>query len=103
MTDYVANEPSDSAAKAASRVKPKLDEAYDSLREVATAAIGETRGRVADIASQATDEVERRYGDLQAWVQLRPGQALGVAAGIGVLLGLLLRGNTTKTVYLRDR
>lgn len=65
--------------------------------------VSETRERVANTASQAADNVERRYGDLQAWVQLRPTQALGIAVGIGVVLGLLLRGSSTKTVYLRDR
>jgi hypothetical protein len=35
-------------------------------------------------------------------VQLKPAQAVGVAAGLGILLGLLLRGGSTKTIYLRD-
>lgn len=110
MTDYIASDPSTKTGKAADRLRPKLDaaaasahEAYDSLKDIATAAVDETRERVTDVASQAAEQVERRYGDLQAWVQLRPTQALGVAAGIGVVLGLLLRGNSTKTIYLRDR
>lgn len=105
MTDYVAN----TADTAARRAEPKLKaaaasahEAYDSLKDVATSAVGEARERLRDVAAQATDRVERRYDDLQAWVQLRPTQALGVAAGLGVLLGLLLRGRSTKTVYLRE-
>ncbi|MGH1560253.1 hypothetical protein ACRAWD_26680 [Caulobacter segnis] len=109
MTDYIADEPSSITGTAASRMRPKLDaaavsahEAYDSLKDVATAAVGETRERVTNIASQAAERAERRYEDLQAWVQLRPTQALGVAAGLGVVLGLLLRGRSTKTVYLRD-
>lgn len=110
MTDYVATEPSTKTGKAASRLQPKLDaaaasahEAFDSLKDVATAAVSETRERVSEVASQTAEKVERRYDDLQAWVQLRPTQALGIAAGIGVVLGLLLRGGTTKTVYLRHR
>lgn len=104
MTDYVAN-----TTDTARRAEPKLKaaaasahEAYDSLKDVATSAVGEARERIRDVAAQATDQVERRYDDLQAWVQLRPAQALGVAAGLGVLLGLLMRGRSTKTVYLRD-
>lgn len=108
MTDYVTNDPAAEGNTAS--LRPKLDaatssarEAYESLKDVVSAAVDETRDRVADKASWAADRVERRYGDLQAWVQLRPGQALGIAAGVGVVLGLLLRGSSTKTVYLRDR
>lgn len=112
MTDYVAPVSGDGAVKssAKTRAAPKLkeaaasaQEAYGSLKDVAVAAVSETRERVADLASEAAGAVERRYGDLQAWVQLRPGQALGLAAGLGVVAGLLLRGNAVKTIYLRDQ
>jgi ElaB/YqjD/DUF883 family membrane-anchored ribosome-binding protein len=113
MTDYVADT---SAAndlagtrRTARQAEPKLKavaeathEAYDSLKDVAVAAAGETRDKVRDVTSQAVDRIQHRYGDLQAWVQLRPTQALGVAAAIGVFIGLLLRGGSTKTIYLRD-
>lgn len=108
MTDYVANaNATDTAAARGAKTKLKdavssAHEAYDGLKDVAVAAVDETRERVVDLAADAADHLERRYGDLQAWVQLKPAQALGVAAGIGVVLGLLLRGRSTKTVYLRD-
>jgi ElaB/YqjD/DUF883 family membrane-anchored ribosome-binding protein len=112
MTDY-ADSLTQTAANAASgaraKVEPKLKavastahDAYDSLKEVASEAVGETRARVKDIATQASDEIQNRYGDLEAWVQLKPGQALGIAAGVGVILGLLLRGRSTKTIYVRE-
>lgn len=107
MTDFSA---APSASSAKTRLKPKLDAAgaaahdvYDSLKDVAATAAAETREKVLDLTAQASERVERRYGDLEAWVQLRPVQALGVAAGLGVLMGLLLRGGSTKTIYLRDR
>lgn len=110
MTDYVANEPSVASGKASGRLRPKLDaaatsahDAYDSLKDVAAIALDETKDRVAEATSQVAEDVERRYGDLQAWVQLRPTQALGIAAGIGVVLGLLLRGRSTKTISPRGR
>lgn len=108
MTDYADTDTS-AATAAVRRASPKLKaaatsahEAYDSLKDAAVSAVGETREKVVDLATEAAGEVERRYGDLQAWVQLRPGQALGIAAGVGVLVGLLLRGGSTKTIYLRD-
>jgi len=112
MTDY-ADSLTQTAANAASgaraKVEPKLKavastahDAYDSLKEVASEAVGETRARVKDIAAQASDEVQDRYRDLEAWVQLKPAKALGIATGIGVVLGLLLRGRSTKTIYVRE-
>jgi ElaB/YqjD/DUF883 family membrane-anchored ribosome-binding protein len=110
MTDYADSLTSQTTAKTArAKVEPKLKavsgaahDAYDSLKEVASEAVDETRARVKDIAAQASDEIQNRYGDLEAWVQLKPAQALGVAAGLGVVLGLLLRGRSTKTIYVRE-
>jgi ElaB/YqjD/DUF883 family membrane-anchored ribosome-binding protein len=97
------------ASRARAKVEPKLKavassahDAYDSIKEVAAEAASETRSRVKDIAAQANEQVQRRYSDLEGWVQLKPAQAVGVAAGLGILLGLLLRGGSTKTIYLRD-
>jgi ElaB/YqjD/DUF883 family membrane-anchored ribosome-binding protein len=114
MTDYADSltpkPTANGAAKTArAKVEPKLKavaetahDAYDSLKEVASEAVDETRARVKDLAAQASDKIQTRYSDLEAWVQLKPAQALGIAAGVGVVLGLLLRGGSTKTIYLRD-
>lgn len=106
MMDDLANAPSGDEA---GRLRPKVKaaassarEAYESLKDVVAVAVDETRGRAVDKASQVADRAERRYDDLLAWVQLRPAQALGVAAGVGMVLGLLLRGRSTKTIYVRD-
>jgi len=117
MTDYAdsstfpsaANGAAKTASAARAKVEPKLKavastahDAYDSLKDLAVEAVGETRARVKGIASQATGQLQHRYGDLEAWVQLKPARALGIAAGVGVVLGLLLRGRSSKTVYVRD-
>ena len=112
MTDY-ADSLTAQTAKAASgvraKVEPKLKavastahDAYDSLKDVAADVVGETRARVKDITAQASDEIQTRYGDVEAWVHQKPARALGVAVGIGVVLGLLLRGRSTKTIYVRE-
>ncbi|RRN62298.1 DUF883 family protein [Caulobacter sp. 602-1] len=110
MTDYADSLTPQTTAKAArAKVEPKLKavassahDAYDSLKEVASEAVDETRARVKDIAAQASDEIQTRYGDLEAWARLKPARALGIAAGLGVVLGLLLRGRSTKTIYVRE-
>ena len=106
MTDYADS--LNPAVNARAKVEPKLKavrgaahEAYDSLREVAAEVVGETRVRVKDITSQAGDQIQRRYGDLETWARLKPTHALGVAAGVGLVLGLLLRGASTKSVFVR--
>lgn len=112
MTDFADSltpSANDAAKTARSKVEPKLKavtgaahDAYDSLKDVAADVVDETRARVKDLAAQASDEIQHRYGDVEAWVQLKPVQALGVAAGVGVILGLLLRGGSTKTIYVRE-
>lgn len=103
MTDYADTAAADAAKSKLKDAAASAQDAYGSLMDVAAATVSETRDRVKDLAAEAAGRLERRYDDLQAWVQLRPTQALGVAAGVGVLLGLLLRGAGSKTVYVRDR
>jgi ElaB/YqjD/DUF883 family membrane-anchored ribosome-binding protein len=114
MTDYADSltpqTPANGAAKTVrAKVEPKLKavastahDAYDSLKDVAADVVDETRARVKDLAAQAGDRIQDRYGDAEAWVRLKPVRALGVAAGVGVILGLLLRGASTKTIYVRE-
>lgn len=106
MTDYANIADTAAVRGAKSKLKDaaaSAQDAYGSLKDVAVSAADEAREKVVDLAGDAAGHIERRYGDLQAWVQLRPTQALGIAAGIGVMLGLLLRGGSTRTVYLRER
>lgn len=91
------NPPSFKAAKTSAKA------AAASVKEVAQTAIGEARERISALASETAEAAQHRYGDLEAWVQLKPARALGIAAGVGILLGLLLRGRSTRVVYVRDR
>lgn len=115
MSDYASNDgdgfsgelggdfpPRECAATLkAARLSAKA--AADSVREAAKIALGEASDRVRSIAGEAAEKIQHRYGDLEAWARLKPAPALGVAAGVGVVLGLLLRGPTTRIVTLRDR
>ncbi|WP_454762165.1 hypothetical protein [Caulobacter segnis] len=77
--------------------------AVAAVKAVAETAIGEAREQISTLTSEAAETVRRRYGDLEAWAHLNPARALGIAAGVGVVLGLLLRGRSTHIVYGRDR
>lgn len=77
--------------------------AAGSLKDAAQAAVDEVRGRLGAVSRQAVDQAQGRYGDLEAWVIENPARALGVAAGVGVVLGLLLRGRRQRVAYARPR
>jgi ElaB/YqjD/DUF883 family membrane-anchored ribosome-binding protein len=100
LGDDLPSRDGESSFKAA---KASAKAAADSVKQAAAVALDETRDRVRNLTDETVDRVGRHYGDLEAWVQLKPARALGIAAGVGVLLGLLLRGPTTRVVYLRDR
>ncbi len=115
MTDYASNEgdgfigelggdlPPGEGEATFKGAKASAKAAVESAREAAEIALGEANERVRTIAGETAEKIQHRYGDLEAWVQLKPARALGIAAGVGVLLGLLLRGRSTRVVYLRDR
>jgi uncharacterized protein YjbJ (UPF0337 family) len=75
-------------------------ETYGHLKEVALDAVGQTRETVHVAVDRTKDRVRDGYSDLETFVQNKPGPALAIAAGVGIALGLMLRG--TRTVYHRD-
>jgi len=95
-------QPKRAAAKPALKAAASsAQDTYGHLKEAATETVEQTKDKVKAVASQTADQLHQRYGDLEALVQLRPAQAIGIAAGVGLLVGLLLRGSS-KTVYLRE-
>jgi ElaB/YqjD/DUF883 family membrane-anchored ribosome-binding protein len=116
MSDYAdpalpngASKTDTQRATARAAVEPKLKaaasaakDAVGSVKDVAVESLGETRDRVQALASQAGDQAQQRYRTLESWTRENPGRALGVAAAVGLVLGLLMRGSSVKTIYLRD-
>lgn len=115
MTDFATNTTQDDQApkarvsRLASAAAPALGgaanslrEAYGAFKDAAGQIIGETRTQLDRLTLDASERFQGAYGDVEAYVQLRPARAIGVAAGVGLLIGLLMRGRR-QTVYLRDR
>lgn len=71
-----------------------LDDTVDSLKDT----LGVGREKAKETYGQVKVEATDRFAALEDTVRERPGAALAVAAGIGVLLGLLLRGRS-KVIY----
>ena len=103
-----ARRAADEAREAAETVKEKGAEFYESAREKGAEYVEHARERGHDYAERARDEAkrlyrqgERRAGEVAAHaeeyydevsevVRRNPAQALGIAAGVGFLLGLII-------------
>jgi len=75
--------------EAAGAAQHAFGEAKSSLLEAVDEIVGGVRG-----------ELHAQLDTVEGYVAARPLQALGLAAGVGLLLGLLLRGRS-HTVYTR--
>lgn len=87
---------------AALEAKGKLKQAAGSAQQ----AYGELADGVRDVLGDAAGALRSQFDDqletVEAYVKNKPLAAVGIAAGVGLVLGLLLRGGS-KTVYVRDR
>lgn len=85
---------------AKTKVKGKLKQAAGSAQQ----AYGELTDGVRDVVGEATvvvrDTFDEQLDQLQSYVKQKPLAAVAIAAGAGLVLGMLMRGG--KTVYLRD-
>ncbi len=52
----------------------------------------EARSRADDIGDSARDQTKAAYANVKAQVSGNPAMALGIAAGVGILVGFLLKG-----------
>lgn len=77
--------------------KGKLNEAAGSVQNAYDKAVDSAEGAIEQVRGQAQDML----GEVEDYIRQQPLAAAGVAAGIGILLGMMLRGGH-KTVY-RDR
>ena len=78
-------------------------EARGKVNEVAgsaQAAYGQLRDQASDALDQARDQASDVYDEVQNFVREQPLTALAIGAGVGIVLGLLMRGGR-KVVYVR--
>lgn len=94
---------------AKAQVKGKLKEAAGSaklavghLKAVANEALDDAQHMVHDVAVSAREQAKDRLARIETQVRDRPGPAVAIALAVGLGLGLLLRGASTRTVYVRD-
>ena len=68
-------------------------------RTQAQGKLNQVAGSVQDVVGQARERVADAYDDVEGFAKEQPVTALAITLGLGVVIGLMLRGGR-KTVYL---
>jgi uncharacterized protein YjbJ (UPF0337 family) len=77
-------------------MRGKLNQAAGSAQN----AYGQVKDQASDALDQARDQFSDIYDEVEAYVRDQPMAALAIGAGVGLVLGLLMRGGR-KVVYVR--
>jgi ElaB/YqjD/DUF883 family membrane-anchored ribosome-binding protein len=90
------NDPAGAVNEAAGAVRDKASEVSDTVRDIgnkvrdaATDTYGQVREQAAGYINQGKEAAEEWEKSLETYVQEKPLQAVLLAAGVGLLLGLL--------------
>jgi ElaB/YqjD/DUF883 family membrane-anchored ribosome-binding protein len=68
----------------------KMGEKIQEVRTRAEQSVRQAKDRLASVEKETLERAQALAGDANEFVRANPWQAVGIAAGIGVLLGLLL-------------
>jgi ElaB/YqjD/DUF883 family membrane-anchored ribosome-binding protein len=68
-----------------------LGDSYKKTRDRVEDALGDARKNWKGVSSRLDDQWDDFAGDVRKYVKANPGVSLAIAAGIGFLLGLLIR------------
>lgn len=96
VQDAVGGLTGDAALQGKGKINAAAGAAQQALGEAKSSLLDAVEGLVGGVR----DELHAQLDTVEGYVAKRPLQALGVAAGVGLLLGLLLRGRS-HTVYAR--
>lgn len=65
-------------------------ERIEGIRSRATESLKQARSRLHEVEDEALEQVREVAASTDEYVQANPWQAVGVAAGVGLLIGLLI-------------
>ncbi len=83
------------------QAKGKIKEAAGAVHEAFGQAKSSVKDALEDTLEGVRDQVHEQLDAVEAYVVSKPLPAVAIAATVGIVLGLLLRGRS-KTIYLRD-
>jgi ElaB/YqjD/DUF883 family membrane-anchored ribosome-binding protein len=81
----------DHLSQAAKDLSDAANAKYQDVRSTAAQKAEEYKGRAQQAYSAATDRAQDFQGDAEQYIRDNPLQAIGIAAGIGFVLGLIMR------------
>jgi ElaB/YqjD/DUF883 family membrane-anchored ribosome-binding protein len=81
----------DHLSQAAKDLSEAANAKYQDIRSQATSKAEEYKGRAQEAFSTATNRAQDFQGDTEQYIRDNPLQAIGIAAGIGFVLGLIMR------------
>ena len=104
----VLNEPKLEIQGATRQIEGKAEDvfgtaqaAFGQVADQAKVAVAKVSDQAKDVYERATDRVQSVRETVDPFVQEKPYSALGIAAAVGLLVGLLFAGRGPKVVYIR--
>ena len=76
-------------AGATAQLRDKATEAVDSIKQAATEQYEHAKDTAGEYYNQGRDTVQQWQNDLESYVQEKPVKALLIAAGVGMLFGVI--------------
>lgn len=81
----------DHLSQAAKDLSDAATAKYQDVRSQATQKAEEYKGRAQEVYTTATSKAQDFQGDAEQYIRDNPLQAIGIAAGVGFVLGLIMR------------
>lgn len=78
---------------ASNRYSEQREPVSERIREQAKQASCQARESIEHGIDAARDQFDVVYSEARNWIQQRPLEAIGIAAGVGIALGMLMRGS----------
>jgi ElaB/YqjD/DUF883 family membrane-anchored ribosome-binding protein len=92
-TEYGNGKMNTELKKSFGAVRDDLNNLGSDVADLAKTAKSQARERISGLTDQAQTFSKDAFERLQEQVRAKPGVALGVAAGVGVLIGLMMTTN----------
>ncbi|SPJ23101.1 DUF883 family protein [Palleronia abyssalis] len=91
MNPAKSNPTTEDLSRQVDALKADISRLTETLGDYGRTKSREYQGEARRRANEIRDEAQGRVDDIEAYVRQNPAQALGIAAGVGLLIGLFSR------------